>query len=85
MRSLCGHRLPDHKYYNRDRYRLCNTPEPASSNRCSGHHNLSGYVRRPEELIPNRDSENIEGSGVNSFGAFFFIRRLAWQNAIISG
>ena len=66
-------RLPYHKYHHRDRHGQCHTPEPASSNRCSRHHNRCGHVRRPEELVlvtPGTASKG-RGSGDTISGASF--------------
>ena len=67
-------RLPDHQHHQRHGYRVGNPAEPASSNRCSRHHNQRGYVRRAEELTPVQPGvTNTQGRGSrnNNPGASF--------------
>ena len=62
------------RVHHRYGYRLGYPPEPASSNRCSRHHNRCGHVRRSQELTPITSGiaeTQGRGSGTNIPGASF--------------
>ena len=59
-------RLLNHQYHNRNGYRLGYTPESASSDRCSRHHNQRGYVRRAQGLTLPGSRLRAEAPGITS-------------------
>ena len=74
-------RLPDHKYHNRDGYRLSNFAKFAESNCGRSDHNRRGYVRRAEglTLMLSGKASQGRGSGRNIPGASFPI----WSTIVL--
>ncbi len=66
-------RLPNHKYYHRDRHGERHNPEPSPGHRGRFDHNRRGHVRRAEGLDPAMSGTvgQSRGSGGNTLGASF--------------